>query len=109
MRSGSGKTLNQFSKSALTTVSASALFVGCNTVVSEKSHVIMSTCLYPSAESGSVMKSMCMYSNGLVAYTIYHIGRGIVLPVLVFMHAMHFLHNALMNSSSIFLPMPSMA
>ena len=108
MRSGSGYTGKYCSKSTFITVSADAFFVGCRTVVRLKSSVIARMYLHPFAASGSCMKSMCMYSNGLVAYTMYHIGLGMVLPVFVFMHDRHFLHNALMNSSSIFLPMPCM-
>ena len=103
-RSGSGNTDNQCSSSAVTTASASFFSVLHTTVVREKSHVISSKYFFPLTGVGSSIKSMWMYSYGRVAKTMYHIGLGIVLPVLVFMHARHLRHRARRKCSSFFLP-----
>ena len=109
MRSGSGKIGRYCSNSTLTTVSASAFFVGWSTVVSEKSQLMASIYLQPFAASGNCIKSICMYSNGLVAITMYHMGRGIVFPHLVFKQDKHRRQSALMNSISTVFPISCMA
>lgn len=48
--------------------------------------------LLPSELVGMCMKSMCMYSNGVVALTMYHSGRGMVVPALVLMHDRQAVH-----------------
>ena len=66
------------------------------------------SCIGPSTVSGISTKSIWMYSNGLVAYTIYHSGLGTTCPVLVFMQARHFRHLPRINFACAVFVMPCM-
>ena len=100
MSLGSGYTLNQPSIRAFDTVAALAEFVGCSRVVREQSSTRMSNCVIPVAVRGISTKSMCIYSNAVSEYAIYHNGRGIHCPVRVLIQLRHFAQRARMVFAS---------